>query len=1084
MQNNDSLLSACGLSELYTEKVLVMNNGAGISEENSRAIQYALEMNNAVGTIAGYYDEKLTIFFASSFFMKNLGYEVEEFMKCTDGSLRSMILDEDMCFFEGETFRNAAGEGMHRMLTKDGTPVYVRMFKTESVDGNGVPLWVLSVRLAWDAQNLSLVNDIIQSGGWYVDYGENNRIIGVKWSSKFRQMLGFTDAGDFPDELESWERLIHPSDKPRVMELLNAAAADRTNKTKYNIEYRLKNKNGEYHWFKETAEINRRTDGTPSRMVGIFVNIDKRKNVEEKNEKFSVLHRAYSRSNLCEFYVDLHENTFEALKLKGTLNERLAGISDWDDLIDYFVDHVCEDSKRSVRLMYNRGYIINELRKLGGDMSLECRAKYDGEDYWVRNLILPVDCDENGTPQHVIVILRDITDGKKSQEDLERLVKNNHDMDELLRGMVRLVKRFAVCDLENDHYELHNLDKNNLLKTSGRYEDLIAEVCSKFKALDDSVLLSKVLSVKNIIENITSENDVYNIEYCSVDETLFKNMALIPLEFRNGVLTRVLIIIQDVTQTKQMERDARRALQEAFLAANRANDAKTEFLSNMSHDIRTPMNAIIGMTAIAGAHIGDRERVRDCLSKITVSSKHLLALINEVLDMSQIERGGFTLAEEEFRLPELVDSIVAIIKPSAEQHGHDLSVRITDVRHEAVIGDSLRVRQALVNILTNAVKYTPDGGKISFDISEKPTNSKKTACYEAVITDNGYGMSEDFLKVIFEPFTRADTKRTSKIPGTGLGMAITKNIVSMMNGNISVSSKLGEGSKFTVTFYLRLQDEEIVSVDELADLPVLVVDDDKICCESTVEMLNEIGMSGEYVTSGREAVDIIVKRHEAANDFFAAIIDWKMPVMDGVETTREIRRRVGRNVPIIVFTAYDCAEVEREARAAGADAFVTKPLFRSRLTTLFKDIVGGGKDKERIEELDDIAGLDYSDKRILLVEDNDLNREIASEILGMTGAKVETAENGKAAVDMVDSAGEWYYDIVFMDIQMPVLNGYEATAAIRAVPSEYAKKLPIVAMTANAFAEDVAKAKSAGMNDHVSKPLDFSKLKEVMGKWL
>lgn len=1084
MQKNDTFLSAGRFSELYTEKILVLNNGADISDENGAAIQRALEMNNAVGTIAGYYDDRLTILFASSFFMKNLGYEVEDFAKSTDGSLKSLVFGEDMCFFEGETFRNASGEGMHRMLTKDGTPVYVRMFKTESVDGNGTPLWVLSVRLAWDAQNLSLVNDIIQSGGWYVDFGEDSSVADVKWSNKFRQMLGFTNAEDFPDVLEAWEERIHPSDRPRVMELFYAAAADRTNKTKYNIEYRLKNKLGEYHWFMETAEINRRTDGTPSRMVGIFVNIDQRKITEQKNEKFEALHRAYSRSNLCEFYVDLHENTAEALKLKGTLNEKLGGITDWDSLIDIFVSHVCEESKRSVRLMCNRGYIVNELQKIGGDMGLECRAEYDGKEYWVRTLVLPVDCDANGTPQHVIVILRDITDSKKSQEDLERLVKTNHDMDELLRGMVRIVKRFAVCDLEHDHYELHNLDQNNLLKTSGRYEDLVAEISAKFKALDNSVLLSKVLSVSNIIENITNENDVYNIEYCSVDETLFKNMAVIPLEFKNGVLARVLLIIQDVTQTKQMEREARHALQEAFLAANRANDAKTEFLSNMSHDIRTPMNAIIGMTAIAGAHIDDRERVVDCLGKITMSSRHLLTLINEILDMSRIERGSLTLSEEEFKLPELVDSIIAIANPGIEQHGHDLSVRINDVRHEAVIGDNMRIQQALVNILSNAIKYTPDGGKISFDITEKPTNSKKNACYEAVITDNGYGMSEDFLKVIFEPFTRADTKRTSKIPGTGLGMAITKNIISMMNGSISVSSKLGEGSKFTVTFFLRLQDEEIVSVDELADLPVLVVDDDRICCESTVEMLNEIGMSGEYVTSGREAVDVTVKRHEAANDFFAVIIDWKMPDMDGVETTREIRRRVGRDVPIIVFTAYDCAEVEREAREAGADAFVTKPLFRSRLTALFKGIVGGDKSGENSEELDNIAELDYSDKRILLVEDNDLNREIASEILGMTGAAVETAENGKAAVDMLDSGGNGYYDIVFMDIQMPILNGYEAAAAIRAIPSEYARKIPIVAMTANAFAEDVAKAKSAGMNDHISKPLDFSKLKDVMSKWL
>lgn len=1081
---SDNIFTTGVFLETYTEKVLLMKDRAVISEENSAAIQYALEMNNAVGVIAGYYDEKLTIFFVSNLFMKNLGYTAADFAECTGGSLKNIILDEDRCFFEGDAFSSASGEELRRMVTKDGTPVFVRMFKTESYDSDGVPIWVLSVRIEWDAQNFSLVNDIIQSGGWYVDFDDNNRAVRVTWSDKFRQMLGFEGKDDFPDRLDVWENLIHPSDRPGVLELFYASAADRTNSTKYDTEYRMKNKAGEYHWFRERAEVTRRTDGTPSRMAGIFVNTDRLKNAEEKSDRFAALHRAYSRSNLCEFYVDLHDNTFETLKAKGTLGERLSGIKSWDELIEYFLGHVCEEDKRSVRLLYNRRYIISELQKMGSDMSIECRAIYDGREYWTRNLVLPVDYDAKGAPLHVIVILRDITDSKKSQEDLEKLVKNNRDMDELLRGMVRLVKRFAVCDLEHDHYELHNLDKNNLLRTSGRYEDLIAEVATKFKALDDSVPLQQLLSVRNIISCVGSETDVYNVEYCSIDETLFKNMAFIPLEFRNGVLTRVLIIIQDVTQTKQMERDARHALQDAYLAANRANDAKTEFLSNMSHDIRTPMNAIIGMTAIAGAHIDDRERVSDCLGKITVSGRHLLSLINEVLDMSQIERGGLTLAMEKFDLPELVDSVVSIVRPISEQHGHDLAIRVNDIRHEAVVGDLIRIQQALVNILSNAVKYTPDGGRISFDISEKPTNSTKTACYEVIIEDNGCGMSEDFLRIIFDPFTRADAKRTTKIPGTGLGMTITKNIISMMNGTINVASKPGQGSRFTVTFCLQLRSEEEVSVSGLSNLPVLVVDDDRICCENAVKMLNESGMAGEWVTSGREAVELIVSRHEAAKDFFAVIIDRKMPDMDGAETTRAIRRRVGRDVPVIVFTAYNCAEVENEAREAGADAFITKPLFRSRLTALFRDLTSGIKYDEDGENPADFSELDYSGKRILLVEDNDLNREIVSEILGMTGAKVETAENGKAAVDMIDSGGEGYYDIVFMDIQMPVLNGYEAAAAIRAVNTDYTKNLPIVAMTANAFAEDAAKAKLSGMNGHISKPLDFIKLKETMKKWL
>ena len=504
----------------------------------------------------------------------------------------------------------------------------------------------------------------------------------------------------------------------------------------------------------------------------------------------------------------------------------------------------------------------------------------------------------------------------------------------------------------------------------------------------------------------------------------------------------------------------------------------------MSHDIRTPMNAIIGMTAIAGTHINDSEKVKDCLAKITKSSRHLLGLINEILDMSRIESGKITLTEEEFSLSELIDNMLTMVMPGIEEKGHRLNVRIPDIKHEAVVGDSLRIQQIFVNIMSNAIKYTPNGGNINITISEKSTNKAKIGCYEFIVEDNGIGISKEFQKEIFKPFTRENSKETAKIQGTGLGMAITNNIVKMMNGNIKVESEKGNGSKFIVDIFLKLQNSNDISVDEFVNLPVLVVDDDEMCCVSAVEVLNDIGIDAKWVTSGKQAIDVTIEKHNSGEDFFTIILDWKMPEMDGIETARQIRKNIGRDVPIIVLSAYDCSEIEEEAKNVGIDEFISKPLFKSKLTKLFKELVEVEHIEQEKDPVEQISKLDYSDKRILVAEDNEINREIAVEIIKMTGAKTEEADNGKMAVDMVINSKLYYYDMILMDIQMPFMNGYEAATAIRALNRKDTATIPIIATTANAFAEDVVLSKSSGMNEHIAKPIDITILKDVLRRWL
>ena len=584
---------------------------------------------------------------------------------------------------------------------------------------------------------------------------------------------------------------------------------------------------------------------------------------------------------------------------------------------------------------------------------------------------------------------------------------------------------------------------------------------------------------------IRSQKESYSVTYEALTwgKTSYLQIRVAYVKERDG--NNVVVIgTRNVDDLIKKERAQEMALQAAYDAAEAANRAKTDFLSNMSHDIRTPMNGIIGMTAIAASHIDDRERVQDSLQKITMASKHLLSLINEVLDMSKIESGKVQLMEEEFNLSDLVDNLITMTNSQVKEHHHELKVSVSNLTHEAVIGDSLRIQKVFMNIMSNAVKYTPDGGEIHLSISEKPSCQAKVGCYEFIFEDNGIGMRKEFVDRIFEPFARAEDERVSYIQGTGLGMSISRNIVRMMGGDIKVESILGVGSRFTVTFYLKLQDTEKIQYDKFVNLDVLVADDDKLSLESCCSVLDDLGMRTKGVSTGEEAVREVVLCHEQEKDYFACIIDWKMPGMDGIETTRAIRKEVGNDVPIIIISAYDWSDIEQEARAAGANAFISKPMFRSRLVKTFCTLMDEEVQQESVMAMDDLASMELSGYRALLVEDNELNVEVATVILEMTGLSVERVSDGTEAVDRMNDCEDGYYDIVFMDIQMPKMNGYDATRAIRAMNRNYCRQVPIVAMTANAFAEDVQAAKTVGMNGHIAKPLELKALLAVLQKWL
>lgn len=538
----------------------------------------------------------------------------------------------------------------------------------------------------------------------------------------------------------------------------------------------------------------------------------------------------------------------------------------------------------------------------------------------------------------------------------------------------------------------------------------------------------------------------------------------------------------DVTMERAEQVRQQKALEDAYKASKVASDAKTNFLSSMSHDIRTPMNAIMGMAVIAQANLGNPEKLMDCLSKIGTSSRHLLGLINEVLDMSKIESGKLDLSSEEVLLPELMEEVMSICRPLSGQKHHELRISADRVHHEKVITDAGRLQQVLMNLLSNAVKYTPSGGTISLRLRELPSVIPGRGQYEFIVTDNGIGMSEDFVQHIFEPFTRAEDSRISRIQGTGLGMTITENIVHMMNGTIEVKSRLGEGSQFIFAVAFELCEEEGPDYRELAGLPVLVVDDDQAVCESASELLKDLGMRGDWVLSGGEAVVRIADARDKGEDYYFVILDWQMPGMDGLDTVRAIRKKLGSDVPIIIISAYDYSEIEEEFLLAGANAFIAKPLFKSRMACTLHKFCRNTPAKPDVPE--EPARSVLSGRRILLVEDNELNREIATELLQMQGLTVDMAENGQLALEKFRESGYKEYDCILMDIQMPVMDGCQATKAIRSLSRNDAQDIPILALTANAFSAALGKVHNTGMNDHIAKPIDVKRLMEVLREWI
>ncbi len=614
-------------------------------------------------------------------------------------------------------------------------------------------------------------------------------------------------------------------------------------------------------------------------------------------------------------------------------------------------------------------------------------------------------------------------------------------------------------------------------------EESLGRYIDKCVYEEDREMMRQAVSRETLMQKL-AEKKTYIVNYrtvCHEELSYFQMKAVCAGDWSEHC--GIVLGFHSIDAEIRSEMEKNTILEDALIQANRANQAKSVFLSNMSHDIRTPMNAIIGFTTLALSRLDHTEQVEGYLKKIMTSGNHLLNLINNVLDMSHIESGKMQLSEQLCSLPEILHGLRNIIQADIHSKQLELYMDAIDVQNENIYCDRLRLNQVLLNLLNNAIKYTTAGGIVSIKVTEKAVAQEGYATYDFQIKDTGIGMSEEFVARIFEPFERERNSTISGIQGTGLGMAITKNIVSMMNGTISVTSKPNVGSEFTVSFTFRVSSEVKQSplIPKLQGCRALVVDDDFNTCDSVSYMLQQIGMRAEWTLSGKEAV---LRTHQAVTrqDCYSVyIIDWLLPDMNGVEVARRIQKETGGNVPIIVLTAYNWEDIEDEAKEAGVTAFCSKPLFMSELRECLYSITSD-EHEQKSDSL--IQSAPFHAERLLLVEDNELNQEIAAEILQEAGFSVEIAGNGQVAIDKLKASSPGYYQLILMDVQMPVMNGYEATRAIRKLKNTQLASIPILAMTANAFEEDKQEALRSGMNGHIAKPINIDNLMNTLKRVL
>ncbi|MEG2174622.1 MAG: response regulator [Oscillospiraceae bacterium] len=993
---------------------------------------------------------------------------------------------------EGLIHRNSAAEWlqMHEQirqgaayvcseiqLIEQGAPVWKKVQYHTEFDENGQPMRAIGISENISAYK-SLAENYIQAAKqcgvtlWMLDLASHT-IYDLNNASHVKLFDTVTVVHNVPDVLIQSDDVLHPQDIPAHMEMLEKVYAGAKTATSVG---RWWNEDHSDWWWYETCYTNLFDENHNAvKAIGTAIDITERVRLEERYNEEIQWRKVHNQDVVGSFKLNLTKNRCEDGQSD---NIQILSFQQGGTVDSFFereyTAHVDPADLMEYKKAFNRQSLLQAYREGKTAVMQECYLRFgESPARWINIEINMFQNPYNGDVE-AYLYATDIDQKRMARTLVDAVVDLNYDF-------------LALLDVPADSYTIFTktigttplplLHANNYTAEIARYNRMFLEA-------EDVEHKIWEMSYENLFAQL-EQKDVYTI-YCSVKEN-DGSLSRKKLQFSYLDQHRQKIIITriDVTALYREEQCRNEALKDALLAAQQANTAKSEFLSRMSHEIRTPMNAIIGMSALAAGCINDPEQVSDYLAKVGISARFLLSLINDILDMSRIESGKVLIRHEEIPFEEFINGINSMCLAQAREKGVDYDAILTSFTRETYIGDAMKLQQVLVNIIANAIKFTPSGGKVQFIIHQKKIN-RDEAVMQFTINDTGVGISSAFLPQLFKPFEQQRGNATTPYSGTGLGLAICKNLLDLMGGKIKVNSIEGVGSEFVVEVKLGIS-QESGRVEQLkANIPfeklkALIVDDDILVCRNTQQALQDMRLQTDYVVSGAKAVETVQEKWQKKEFYDIILVDWKMPDMDGIETTREIRKIVGPEVTIIIMTAYDWAAIEMEAKQAGVNLLLSKPLFKSSLCSAFEKIY------EKKNSLCHDAAMqecDFSGKRILLVEDHLLNIEVAKKLLNAKHLEVEVAENGLLAIEAFARTPEGYYDAILMDIRMPVMDGLIAAKSIRQLHKKDARTIPIIAMTANAFEEDIEKTKAAGMNAHLAKPIEPTLLYQTMKRFI
>ena len=1047
----------------YGEATYCLKPGKTITGKNQAAISHVLEKNQAVGMVAGYFDDELRLLFVSQFFLDLLGYDFSAFAEKTEGRFLDIVDPDDRARVKSTAFAKVDCYDEFHLTKKDGKAIRVSVYKTLSEDSDGRPIWVCSVKKIVDKEE---VEEILSS--WTVTFKEGQPTI--QWSPKFLAFFG-DDRAYVEKDAYTWLEYVHPDDRVQLEHLWRALLSGRYAASFCSAAFRLQKRPGEWMQWQGQARVIRDADGKILKISGVNfeseVGSSSREQMTEivKQQKlYHAYHDAIAKINLSEFFVDLADDSYFAFKMDGPLAYLFDKHSRWSELVDTMISTLAEpESVNELRRFYSRDYLVSQLTKDRREISMVSRMSVNGTVRWVTHTAARSGTDQTDL-NDIIVYLRDTTE-KVEAERHEAVL--HHNLESTLKGA-----GLGIWTLEYEKNEQPRLYADQTMRILVGIPDA-ATPEEAYRILQSQVpeeVAPKLAALFESSDGHSNAEITYKLNCPGRPDTYVRFGGSIDKSYPLGRCYKG--YYQDVTRQVRKEEASREALTSAYEAAKAANAAKTDFLSKMSHDIRTPLNGILGMSEIALSHVKDSARVTDSIQKIAGAGQHLSNLVEDVLRLSKIESNQQEAVSEKVNIPDFINGIISLLTSQIASHGHSFQFVIEHLEHEYVYADTMKLKRVLINLLDNAVKYTPDGGTIRFRLSEENASESGVGAYKFVIEDNGIGMAADYVPHIFEPFRRADDSRITHVEGTGLGMCITANLVRLMGGTIDVESALGKGTKFTIVMGMKQQTESRCTFDG-EGLCAVVADDEPKRRARLIEQLDRLGVTGfgwneferrrEETAAGGEKICLFV-----AGDFWDRLSE--------AAKSQFVHRYEGKAYCRVLF-GYTKAQEHLDC----FDAVCTGPLYYAELAKILERTLGTAPETVAVPQ--DVKAK-MAACRVLLVDDNALNMEIGTEFVRAAGAQVEGASDGREAVAKFKASPVGYYSLILMDMQMPVMTGCEATTAIRALDRADAQEVPIVAMSANAFSEDIVAAKKAGMNDYLSKPVSLEKLEKALQKYL